>query len=466
MNKFLEQTKKAASAARQASISNLNAASNVLSSASGTNIKLTTAKTDEEIVRLIKEEPILFSGSAWKRRGGLGKLVSYSSAWEARHFQLRGSVLLYFDSDPTKALSHSNNPQELLRGYLDFAEERATVLATFGHSGAPSPFCLSIKVTVGLAQETKWKLCFMSNEIQMEWLAVLSDVVIQSSVDEYNKALLDVAIQTVHGGGHDSKLILQRPPVYEPGEKDMHSNNSPTKPKPKLQLVDSPHQLWMMNEYTLQRKSTQSEEQKAKNKASVDTALQVMERLLSEERNQRAIASKRVKELEEELEEVQGDRDTKAIELQKMNKEKQLLAEELAIRISTHDLGNGPDLSNTDDIEELRSRIDTLSKELQIKSKALEQCTDEKDLEVKNMEFKLSQLETDIVILKSEHEEAIQRVSHEIIQKESETGMVRQEMQERIDQLVQEMETAKKEYSEAIQALAANFMRATTSNGE
>ena len=458
MNKLLEQTKKAANAARQASISNLNAASTVLSNASGANIKLTTAKTDEEIMRLLKEEPILFSGSAWKRRGGLGKLVSYSSAWETRHLQLRGSVLLYFDSDPTKALSSSNDPQEMLRGYLDFSEEKATVLATFGHSGAPSPFCLSIRVPVGLAEETKWKLCFDNHETQMEWLAVLSDVVIQSSVDLYNRALLDVANQSVHGS-HDSKL-LRNPPVYEPGAKELHS---PTKRRSaSIQLVESPHQLWMMNEYTLKRKSTQSEEQKAKTKASVDTAFQVMERLLSEERNQRAIATKKVLELESDLKEARQARDQNIAELQKMTKEKQMLAEELAIRISTHDLGDGPEKADPDVLITLNTRVESLSKELEAKSKALEKSESEREAEARGMEYKLSELQTRIVIITSEYEEALGKVKHTVLQKESETGMVRREMQERIAQLEKEMEAAKKEYSEAIQELAANFMAASS----
>jgi hypothetical protein len=454
MNKFLEQTKKAASAARQASISNLNAASMALSNASGTNIKLTTAKTDEELMRLLKDEPILFSGPAWKRRGGLGKLASYSSAWEMRHLQLRGSVLLYFDSDPTKALSSSNDPQELLRGYLDFAEEKATVLATFGHSGAPSPFCLSIKVTVGLAQETKWKLCFDHHHTQMEWLAVMSDVVIQSSVDLYNRALLDVANQSIHGS-HDSKLI-QRPPVYEPGTKDLSSPNSKQRSK-SFQLVECPHQLWMMDEYTLERKSTQSEEEKTKTKASVNTALQVMERLLSEERNQRVIASTRVKELEIQLEETREVKERTLNELQKLTKEKQLLEEELAIRICTHDLADLP--QQTTEVIKLKARVETLSKELETKSNAFEQCREEKDAEIGGLEYKLSELQTQIVILNSKHDEELERVKHEVIQKESETGTVRREMQERIDLLHRDMEVSKQEYSDAIQALAANFQR-------
>lgn len=455
MNKFLEQTKKAASAARQASISNLNAASTVLSSASGTSIKLTVAKTDVELKRLLEEEPIIFSGSAWKRRGGLGKLASYSSAWETRHFQLRGCVLMYFDSDPTKALSSSNDPKELLRGYIDFAKENASVQATFGHSGAPSPFCLSIKVPVGLAQETKWKLCFDHHQTQMEWLAVLSDVVIQCSVDLYNKALLDAANQSVHGNS-ESKM-LRRPPVYEPGTKEMHSTTTTKTRTNSFQLVDCPHQLWLMEEYTLERKSNQSEEQKAKTKASVETALQVMERLLSKERNQRAIASKRGDKLEAELEEVKIIKGEISVALEKMTKENRLMAEELSIRVSTYDL----DITaqDCDEVVALKTKIEIISKLLAEKEAALEQSKNDKDSAARDLEHELAQLQTNMVILKGEHDEALEKSKHELIQKESETEVVRREMQERIDQLEKEMETAKKEYSESIQALAANFQR-------
>jgi hypothetical protein len=213
----------------------------------------------------------------------------------------------------------------------------------------------------------------------------------------------------------------------------------------------------MMDEYTLERKSTQSEEEKTKTKASVNTALQVMERLLSEERNQRVIASTRVKELEIQLEETREVKERTLNELQKLTKEKQLLEEELAIRICTHDLADLP--QQTTEVIKLKARVETLSKELETKSNAFEQCREEKDAEIGGLEYKLSELQTQIVILNSKHDEELERVKHEVIQKESETGTVRREMQERIDLLHRDMEVSKQEYSDAIQALAANFQR-------
>ena len=71
------------------------------------------------------------------------------------------------------------------RGVIDIVKERATFAATAGHSGAPSPFCISMKVK----GETKWKIAFETRSEQMKWLAALTDVVVQRFTDEYNEGL-------------------------------------------------------------------------------------------------------------------------------------------------------------------------------------------------------------------------------------------------------------------------------------
>jgi hypothetical protein len=65
------------------------------------------------------------------------------------------------------------------RGVLDIVKENATVAASFGHSGSPTPFCISVKVK----SETKWKFCMESHEMLMQWLGALTDVVVKASVD-------------------------------------------------------------------------------------------------------------------------------------------------------------------------------------------------------------------------------------------------------------------------------------------
>ena len=75
------------------------------------------------------------------------------------------------------------------RGYLDLVKERASVAAATGHSGAPSPFAISIKIKA----DTYWKLCFDNHAVQMEWLAALTDVVVNASVDAYNANLVAAA---------------------------------------------------------------------------------------------------------------------------------------------------------------------------------------------------------------------------------------------------------------------------------
>jgi hypothetical protein len=64
-------------------------------------------------------------------------------------------------------------------GVMDLVKENAIVAASMGHSGAPTPFCLSIKIK----SETKWKFAFDKHSDMMECLAAMTDVIVKSSVD-------------------------------------------------------------------------------------------------------------------------------------------------------------------------------------------------------------------------------------------------------------------------------------------
>jgi hypothetical protein len=183
---------------------------------------------------------------AWKRRGGMGK-YSTTSAWERRRIELRGQKIFYYKTEaddgedddgslvaaPSQPTAHNINNNNSLgsaasasmddategvvvarrstwfeqawnnaatveadpaqpRGHIHLAREMAVVAAALGHSGAPSPFAISIKVR----GETKWKLCFDHHRDQMEWLAALTDVTVQVSVDAYNQLLLEAADPT------------------------------------------------------------------------------------------------------------------------------------------------------------------------------------------------------------------------------------------------------------------------------
>jgi hypothetical protein len=219
--------------------------------------------------------PIRLAGIAWKRRSGFGKF-SVSSAWERRRIELQGTKLLYYrtekeaedvkdDLSPTQSgeeallapdfsedpkdnegvvvakrsnwfeqaaanWTHADDPAAP-RGYIDLVKEKATASVAFGHSGAPSPFAISIKVR----GETKWKLCFDYHSTQMEWLAALTDVVVQTSIDEYNTILLEAA-----DPANQSETVF-----FPPG-----SNNEP----PAVaggKRDPSQHRLWMMEPYTI-----------------------------------------------------------------------------------------------------------------------------------------------------------------------------------------------------------------------
>jgi len=69
---------------------------------------------------------------------------------------------------------------------FNLIKENVSVSASLGHSGAPTPFCISVKILT----QTRWKFCFETQAEMMQWLAVLTDVVVQASVDSYNAAIV------------------------------------------------------------------------------------------------------------------------------------------------------------------------------------------------------------------------------------------------------------------------------------
>lgn len=185
------------------------------------------------------------SGVLWKRRSGFGK--HSVNAWEKRRVELRGTKLIYYStleeeknatgdgsedggvasrgsdeqdgtSTPREAITSLKKGIEQAalaaeqqiqtakdglsrfaagidilkspsgdtpRGILDLAssKERVSVSASMGHSGAPTPFCLSLKVK----SMTQWKFAFDSHGMMMEWLATLTDVIVETSLSGAEK---------------------------------------------------------------------------------------------------------------------------------------------------------------------------------------------------------------------------------------------------------------------------------------
>eukprot|EP00574_Skeletonema_japonicum_P001282 CAMPEP_0201741172 /NCGR_PEP_ID=MMETSP0593-20130828/46676_1 /ASSEMBLY_ACC=CAM_ASM_000672 /TAXON_ID=267983 /ORGANISM="Skeletonema japonicum, Strain CCMP2506" /LENGTH=998 /DNA_ID=CAMNT_0048235501 /DNA_START=193 /DNA_END=3189 /DNA_ORIENTATION=+ len=194
-----------------------------------------------------QQEAARISGVLWKRRSGFGK--HSVNAWEKRRVELRGTKLVYYSTleeekeeeknatgegsedggaTPRESEEQDGNstPREAItslkkgieqaalaaeqqiqtakdgfsrfaagidilkspsgdtpRGILDLAKERAAVSASMGHSGAPTPFCLSIKVK----SMTQWKFAFDSHGMMMEWLAALTDVIVETSLSAAEK---------------------------------------------------------------------------------------------------------------------------------------------------------------------------------------------------------------------------------------------------------------------------------------
>eukprot|EP00934_Nitzschia_sp_Nitz4_P003587 Nitzschia sp. Nitz4//scaffold118_size93875//39252//41846//NITZ4_004786-RA/size93875-processed-gene-0.32-mRNA-1//1//CDS//3329533718//3577//frame0 len=214
------------------------------------------------------EEKIRITGIVWKRRSGLGK-YSTTAAWERRRVVLRGHVLYYYrtggdskdddgEPDPDDAAPSSptagdqtkaskswfmdmgtstkvmSSKSKEARGYLDLVKENASVGASLGHSGAPTPFAISIKVLT----QTKWKLCFDTHAQLMQWLAAMTDCIIQGSVDIYNAQILAANDPSKHSADFTSFIgQLSEPPRMAQSDEDGTVGG---------------HRLWGMGHYKLE----------------------------------------------------------------------------------------------------------------------------------------------------------------------------------------------------------------------
>lgn len=232
---------------------------------SGHGLKVETSKSasrDEGEIGMPNSSGVRMTGIVWKRRSGLGK-YSAKAAWERRRVILRGTKIMYYrtgqDVDDQEESDDESGEEKAsgggktwleqatafsspfvgtttkgARGHIDLVKENASVGASFGHSGAPTPFALSIKV---LAQ-TKWKLCFDTHGELMHWLAAMTDVIVEGSVDVYNRQILQIydpnpnpsLSESLYGHGQ-----LSEPPlIANSGEK-----------------AASGHRLWVTGHYNV-----------------------------------------------------------------------------------------------------------------------------------------------------------------------------------------------------------------------
>jgi hypothetical protein len=436
----------ASAKAKQASISNLSNAA-----AAANSLTFSQSSVDEKLRKLIeKKEPVRVSGLVWKRRGGLGKLASYSSAWELRQMELKGSVLFYYatsedegqeqqvdvDVDVSNPTNQDSDRQP--RGYFDLAEERAVVQASFGHSGAPSPFSISIKV--GLAQETKWKLCFDHHQTQMEWLAAISDAVIQCSVDDYNHALLEAANPNNSQAG--SSLLRIPPPVYEPQDKQQEEGADHDHDKTSRQT--NLHRLWMTDEYTISNKTTDGDAAGRDANANatptstptssqedplLDNALQVMETLLARKEKACASMEHNCKSLEEELGHLRQAIQEKDTRLAKLSTDSESFEKQL-----------GPLRQAVQEKDTRIAQISTEKEALEEELGPLCQVVQEKDTRIAQISTEMESLEGEVAPLRQAvHAKDIQ-ITEALAENKSlvdEVGSLRQSIQEKDAQITE-----------------------------
>eukprot|EP00537_Pseudo-nitzschia_pungens_P008669 CAMPEP_0172359158 /NCGR_PEP_ID=MMETSP1060-20121228/3386_1 /TAXON_ID=37318 /ORGANISM="Pseudo-nitzschia pungens, Strain cf. cingulata" /LENGTH=1060 /DNA_ID=CAMNT_0013080677 /DNA_START=288 /DNA_END=3470 /DNA_ORIENTATION=+ len=220
-------------------------------------------------------QKVRLAGVIWKRRSGFGKYYMTGS-WERRRVVLKGTKLIYYktlhetlpnssDGEEEDAGAYSETEEDPgfgawintfmekngvvlprensgsrpgARGYLDLRKEKASAAASYGHTGAPTPFALSIKIA-GL---TKYKFCFDTQNELMTWLAAITDVVVAGSVDNYNAEILEANDPSSHGVGESSgggdvgaAGTWQEPPLKDQSSGEERRNGG--------------HQLWSTEDY-------------------------------------------------------------------------------------------------------------------------------------------------------------------------------------------------------------------------
>ena len=235
------------------------------------------------------DQKVRVAGIIWKRRSGLGK-YSMTAPWERRRVVLQGSRLIYYKTlqetggsdgeDDEEEHSNSNENDNLglgygtsahsddnsgwintimdktgvsipwessssstARGYLDLRKEKASASASYGHTGAPTPFALSIKVAS--TGTTKYKFCFETQQELMQWLSAITDVVVAGSVDAYNAEILEANDPSMHG---DAVSAIAAFGVQEASPRNANASHQEGRG----------HQLWATEKYQVSNDDTYS----------------------------------------------------------------------------------------------------------------------------------------------------------------------------------------------------------------
>jgi hypothetical protein len=406
--------------------------------------KFTGSANDEKLSLIVKNEPVRLSGLVWKRRGGVGKYMTASGgAWELRKMELRGTSLVYYsnqqgdtlaseekeDTQQTASKSTSSwleqakaatskgfikkttvdDPNQP-RGYLDLAEEKAMVHISFGHSGAPSPFCISI--AVGITQETKWKLSFDHYKEQTKWLAALSDVVVQCSVDDYNVQLLQAA-----NPNNTSEAALCRPP---PRVDDPRTNQDGS-PSGQEKI----NRLWMMEEFTINTATTTTKMADASNNDAAEISdPNVAEGKSMDDKDQGLVRDMRqtheevIKQLTEEtnqkLNETKGQIESLEIAMVQAKEEHKKAMDDLQARLlksTTH--AALQDHQQKDKLEKLRREMVSIYASTQ----ETEKLFAEKESVSVSMEEMIKSLQEELSAEQNWHQESLKSIEEEHRQK-------------------------------------------------
>jgi len=136
------------------------------------------------------------------------------------------------------------------RGYMDLRKEKASAAASYGHTGAPTPFALSIKV----ASTTKYKFCFDTQQELMQWLAAITDVVVGGSVDAYNAEILEANDPSSHGHHDAVSAIASASSGFSWHEASPRNSISASSAHASAHAVHEEgggHQLWSTERYVV-----------------------------------------------------------------------------------------------------------------------------------------------------------------------------------------------------------------------
>lgn len=170
----------------------------------------------------VKENLQSFDLTHLKQKDTTSSKISPSDPKQATAILPRGTIDLVKENAAIAAISVTDATTKWISNERTKHKSVLTNVGTI-NSPPPTPFGLSIMVK----GETKWKLCFETQREQVLWLALLTDVVVQRSVDSYNEELIK---SSVSGGVNlNTSTAVFTPTTHVPPVPSLGLNSTASK---------------------------------------------------------------------------------------------------------------------------------------------------------------------------------------------------------------------------------------------